>query len=138
MDKGFACPSVVPVGKQNEDNSFRLSPLRFAPAFVWCHLQNIARICSAEEVSTPHRLTAAPQLLKPARPLHNSKAEPYNMADSSEVKIEYFWCDAIAPRQADAGQARPAVERTALVRGQAAVIHQHPANGLVIKALANL
>ena len=60
------------------------------------------------------------------------------MADSSEVKIEYFWCDAIAPRQADAGQARPAVERTALVRGEASVIHQHPANGFVVKPLAHL
>ena len=97
MDKGFACPSVVPVSKQSEGNSFRLSPLRFAPAFVWCHLQNVAGICGAEEVSTPHRLTAARQRLTPARPLHDIEEERYNMADSSHVKIEYLWRDAVAP-----------------------------------------
>ena len=55
----------------------------------------------------------------------------------SQIKAEYRRRDAVTRCRPQPRQARPAVEWAARVRGKAAMIQQHAAHGLIVKALAH-
>lgn len=65
MDKGFACPSVVPVSKQSEDKSFQASPCWFGSAFPWCLLSSVTGVLQRGKDFRSHRLPAAQLGLAP-------------------------------------------------------------------------